>query len=388
MCSTAHSGLTKHIFIAKRPLIPAGTISVAVAVTALGALALLALSHLNYRFLWDSTNWAIGFSLLEFSASDPYWWAFLVGVSNTLLAGGSAVILATLLGFVLGLVRSSSNPVLAAIIRFYTDVIRNIPVILQAMFWYAVYLGLPAARSPIEFLGARLSNRGFYFPWFDDPAVVFGFAVGLIAVIVGGLFIRSRVQQRTFRPDPRSALALMVAAGGIGTLAATIPGLPESAGLNWPESQGLGIRGGMRVPIELAALVTALTIYRAAYIAEVFRAGFRSISRDHLDASHALSLSPWITLTRIRIPLALITILPPLTSEFIVIMKVSSIGLLVGFNDLYAVSVNATTLTGMTLEIMALMTLGYLVINFTIAQCMNAFNRRIAFRGGKPRVER
>jgi His/Glu/Gln/Arg/opine family amino acid ABC transporter permease subunit len=338
---------------------------------------------LSYSFLFDATNWDIGFSFLPFASNDPYWWAFVVGLVNTLIAAAVAIVLATLLGFALSLVRSSSNPVLARLPRFYADVIRNIPVILQAMFWYAVYLGMPRPRDAIAIAGARISNRGIYLPWFSNPLVVFGSAVALIIVVVAFASLRARLHRNRLFISTGTIVTAALALGATAALIALAPKLPAAAGFTWPEIMGLNIRGGLRVSLEFAALVTAAIFYRAAYISEVFRAGFRSISRGHLDAAHALSLSPWTTLTRIRIPLALITILPPLTSEFIVIVKITSIGLLVGFNDLYAISVNATTVTGKTLEIMVLMTLTYLLVNFTIATVMNQINRHVAFKGGR-----
>jgi His/Glu/Gln/Arg/opine family amino acid ABC transporter permease subunit len=340
-------------------------------------------SGFSYAFLFDSTNWDIGFSFLPFVSSDPYWWAFVVGLVNTLIAAAVAIVLATLLGFLLSIVRSSSNPVLAGLPRFYADVIRNIPVILQAMFWYAVYLGMPRPRDAIAIAGARISNRGIYLPWFSNPLVVFGCSVALVIILVAIASLWARL--RRDRPFITAGAIIMtaLALGATAALIALAPKLRAAAGFTWPEIMGLNIRGGLRVSLEYAALVTAVVFYRAAYISEVFRAGFRSISPGHLDAAHALSLSPWTTLTRIRIPLALITILPPLASEFIVIVKITSIGLLVGFNDLYAISVNATTVTGKTLEIMVLMTLLFLLVNFTIATVMNQINRRVAFKGSR-----
>lgn len=340
-------------------------------------------SGFSYSFLRNPAGSEIGFSFLPFASSDPYWWSFAVGLSNTLIAAAIAITLATSFGFVLSLARSSHNLVLAGLARLYTDVIRNIPVILQAMFWYSVYLGMPKARDAIDLAGIKITNRGFYFPWFSDPLVVIGFALAVVTLLASGLILWGRARRHSIEMGVGVVVMVFLAILGIAGAGVLLPMLSQALVIDIPEVRGLNFQGGVRVPVEFAALTTALVFYRGAYMAEVFRAGFRAVSPGHVDAAYALSLNSWTTLTRIRLPLALITILPPLTSEFIVIVKITSIGLLVGFADLYSVSVNATTSTGKTLEIMALMTTLYLIVNFTIVTGMNAINRRIAFKGGK-----
>lgn len=349
-----------------------------IAVAAILGLAATTLLHgpFSFDFLRQPTNTEIGFSFFPFQPSDPYWRAFAAGVSNTLVIAAAAIVLATLLGLALSLARLSTNPVLGVLTRLYTDVVRNIPVILQTMFWYALYLSMPRAKEAIALAGIQITNRGIYFPWLTDAPA---FAVALLALIALAACIP--VLRKRRRP---TVCALLVALAGLATagLVWSVSVLAEGSILDLPELRGLNFRGGLRMPVEFAALLTALVLYRGAYISEVFRAGFRAISRGHLDAAYALSLGRWTTFSRIRLPLALITIVPPLASEFIVIVKITSIGLLVGFADLYSVSVNATTLTGRTLEIMLLMTLLYLAINYLIAIAINTVNRRFAFMGG------
>ena len=336
----------------------------------------------GFRFLTDPTGWNIGYSVLPSTLDDPYWWAILAATSNTIFAAIVSIVCATTLGFFLGLVRSSSNIVLSTASRAYVDIVRNIPVIVQVMFWYAVFLYLPASRTAIEFLGMRISNRGFYFPSFTDNAVVFGLILAVVAMLWSGMVLFRHFNKvstgRTTRGHWIAVGFFLAALAGILTLA---PQLPAALVPDMPKKVGLNFRGGMRIPIELAALVAAVTFYRGAFIGEVFRGGFRSVTESHIDAAKSLGLRPWMTVVKVRIPLALITIIPPLSSELIVVVKVTSIGILVGFNDLYAVSSVTATITGRAFEVLAVMVLIYLVINFSIAQAMNALNRRIALPG-------
>ena len=336
---------------------------------------------LNFGFLWDSTNWDIASPPIAFVPSDPYWRAFLVGLVNTVISGGTAMLFAVLLGFLLALLRQSGVPVLAGLVRAYSDVIRNIPVILQAMFWYAILLNLPAAREAQSFAGMFVSNRGLYFPWPATPLEVLLVVVGLVMVIVAAR--RFRTAWRAADPARRRATAVALAALGVASVAWGAAHLQADPFVSWPELRGRNIRDGLRMPVEFLALVVALVLYRAAYIAEIFRAGFRAVPPGQIEAARSLGLSGWDTLVLIRLPQALVIILPPLTSEFVMMVKITSIGMLMGFADFYSISVTASTLTNRSLEALLILVTGYLAINLSIVATTNLVNRRFSRREGR-----
>lgn len=334
---------------------------------------------LNFGFLADSTNWDIGSTPLPFDPRDPYAFAFALGLLNTVIAGGVAIVFATLLGFTLSLLRTSGIAVVAGLVRVYSDVIRNIPVILQAMFWYAALLNLPNARNAIEIGGVFVSNRGIYLPWPVDPFamsfVAVGVVTGIVALVgIGGAASHADPARRRMFWSGALVAALLVTYLGAR-------GIDPDALILWPERRGLNVRDGIRLPVEFSALVLAVVLYRAAYLSEVFRAGFRAVSPGQVEAARSLGLNAWDTLVKIRLPLALLTILPPLSSEFVLIIKITSIGLLVGFSELYSISVASATLTNRSLEAMLLLVTGYLLVNLFIVTVMNLLNRRLARRG-------
>jgi His/Glu/Gln/Arg/opine family amino acid ABC transporter permease subunit len=328
----------------------------------------------DFGFLWQPTNWAIAFSVLPYESTDPYWWAFVAGLCNTALVGSVAIVLAIGIGFVVGLFRLSRNALLADLTHVYVNVIRNVPVILQAMFWYAVMLHLPPSRTALTFGDVVfLSNTGLHIPWFANPAAAAAILVLAAVAVLTGLLALSRRGRR-------AGFILIAAAALIGAMALSWRS-PDALAIAWTARAGLGFRGGIGVPGELAALLAAITFYRSAFIAEVFRGGFKSVSREQIDAAHSLSLPPWLTLVKVRIPLALVSIVPALGSECVIMMKITSIGIVVGFMDLFAVGSNSSIQTGRPIEVLAVMILCYVVLNYSIVTVVHAMNRRIQIPG-------
>ncbi|MBL8653961.1 MAG: ABC transporter permease subunit [Alphaproteobacteria bacterium] len=338
----------------------------------------------SFRFLLQPTGWDIPYAIISYTSRDTYARALLVGLCNTLLAGALGILGATIVGFVVGLAAATGNAVLSGIARLYVDVIRNIPLIIQAMFWYAVVLRLPSPRGAHEFLGAFLSNRGLFLPRPTDPVIA--------SLVLGAVLAASWIAFNVWRRH-REGVAKLRMGWDIAALVAFVAALVYAApdwraigpalALDWPQLAGLNFRGGLRLPLELAALTAALTFYRGAFLAEIFRAGFRAVSQGQVDAAKALGLSPLITLIKIRIPLALVSIMPPLTGEYMIVLKVTSIGIVVGFTDIYSVASSSSSLTGRPLEVIFVMILAYLVINYTIAVAMDFANRRFQIPGRK-----
>jgi His/Glu/Gln/Arg/opine family amino acid ABC transporter permease subunit len=336
----------------------------------------------TFDFLHQKTGWDISFSFLPYSSGDPYWWVFLVGLTNTIGTGAIAVCTATLVGFGIGVSRLSRNHLLSDLARTYVDVVRNIPLILQAAFWYAVVLHLPPIREAYSYFDAiHLSNRGLFLPKFNGTALV------MTCLVLAAVAVWSAVRFIRCRSDPddapvgvrRGYIACAVVALAAACAIAAMN--PAAFGIDWPVRAGLNFQGGMRLAPEFVALLVAITIYRGAFIAEVFRGGLQSVSSGQLDAARSLGLRPWMVLLKIRLPLALISIVPALSSEFIIIMKVTSIGIVVGFWDLFAVSSNSAMMTGETLEVLFVMILIYIALNYAIAAAMNVVNSRMRLPG-------
>lgn len=335
-------------------------------------------------FLFDPTGWDIAYSILPFDKNDPYWWAFVVGVTNTVTAGMLGIAGATVLGFVTGLAPLAGNRLLSDIARAYVDIVRNIPLILQAAFWYGIILHLPPARSAFGVFGvAYLSNRGLCVPKFADTVTVVG-AVILLLVLYRGVAETWRAWHN--RQEARSALrrrgvpiltTLLAAAG----LALLLPHLPAAFAIDMPVLRGLNFRGGFQIPPEFAALAAAIILYRGAYVGEIFRGGFLSVPRGQIEAAISLGLKPWMVLWKVRLPLALILIVPPLSSEYMIIIKVTSIGIVIGFADLFMVSSSAAVQTGRPIEVILVMMLIYLVLNYALSGALNVVNRRVRARG-------
>lgn len=354
------------------------------ALAGIGAAIWWTLSAGLFGFLREPTGWDIAFSVLPYNSGDPYWWALLVGLSNTVLAGAVGIALATGIGFLVGLGRLSENGLVADLAAGYVNIVRNLPVVLQAMFWYALVLHFPPVRSAYSAFGAAfLSNRGLFVPWFVGGGAALGIlAAGVTLVLaLGVLGWRIFGGARSSDDVRRLAVpALVAAAAGFGLLLGVLE-RPGALAIDWPARAGLNFRGGLRLPPELVALVAAIAVYRSAFIAEIFRAGLTAVPKGQIDAAHSLGLPRLVTLLQIRVPLALVSIMPPLGSEFIIIMKISSIGIIVGFMDLFAVSSMASMMTGRAIQVVLVMTAIYLVLNSTIALVVNALNARLQIKG-------
>jgi general L-amino acid transport system permease protein len=337
----------------------------------------------SFEFIWNATGWNISLSFLPYTVSDPYWWAFLVGLTNTMVAGVLGIVGATMIGVVIGAAPLAQNTMLTGISRLYVDVIRNIPLILQAIFWYGFILHLPPVRSSLSlFNSVFIASRGVFIPSFTDTHLVIA-AVLLLIVGVYAAIVVARSLARA--PSAKEWLLRLVAAAVLVSaligLVLIGPGLPSALQIEWPTLVGLNFKGGISLTPEFAALVIAVTVYRGAFMGEIFRGGFMSTSRGLVDAAKSLGLKPLHILWTVRLPIALVHILPPLSNEYINILKVTAIGIIIGFPDLFWVSSNATMQTGRPLQVMAVMVALYLLLNFSVAAFMNDINRRVRAKG-------
>ncbi|MER1975831.1 MULTISPECIES: amino acid ABC transporter permease [Pseudocitrobacter] len=335
----------------------------------------------GFAFLDRSAGFGIVQHLIDYQQGDTYGRVFLVGLLNTLLVSALCIVFASILGFFLGLARLSDNWLLRKLSTIYIETFRNIPPLLQIFFWYfAVLRNLPGPRQAVNAFDLLfLSNRGLYIP---APQLGEGLLAFLAAIIVAiavsiGLYRYNTLRQiktGQLRRTWPAALALIV---GLPLLAHGLFG----AALHWdvPELRGFNFRGGMALIPELAALTLALSVYTSAFIAEIIRAGIQAVPYGQHEAARSLGLPNPVTLRQVIIPQALRVIIPPLTSQYLNIVKNSSLAAAIGYPDM--VSLFAGTVlnqTGQAIETIAITMSVYLIISLTISLLMNLYNRRIA----------
>ncbi|WP_421355440.1 amino acid ABC transporter permease [Pseudocitrobacter faecalis] len=335
----------------------------------------------GFAFLDRSAGFGIVQHLIDYQQGDTYGRVFLVGLLNTLLVSALCIIFASILGFFLGLARLSDNWLLRKLSTIYIETFRNIPPLLQIFFWYfAVLRNLPGPRQAVNAFDLLfLSNRGLYIP---APQLGEGLLAFLAAIIVAiavsiGLYRYNTLRQiktGQLRRTWPAALALII---GLPLLAHAFFG----AALHWdvPELRGFNFRGGMALIPELAALTLALSVYTSAFIAEIIRAGIQAVPYGQHEAARSLGLPNPVTLRQVIIPQALRVIIPPLTSQYLNIVKNSSLAAAIGYPDM--VSLFAGTVlnqTGQAIETIAITMSVYLIISLTISLLMNLYNRRIA----------
>jgi len=335
----------------------------------------------GFGFLWNTAGFDIAFRLTDYTVTSTYAKALWTGLLNTLLVSGVGVILATVLGFVIGVARLSHNWLIAKLAAAYVDIVRNIPLLAQLIFWYfGVLTTLPGVRQSFDLLGlVFLNQRGLYSP---APILQPGFSLIPVALLVGALAAvllarwARRRQELTGQPFPsiRAGLGLTL-------------GLPLLVGLlfgfrmTWsvPALQGFNFAGGFHVPPEFMALLVGLSIHTAAFIAEIVRSGVQAVSLGQTEAGLALGLKRGIVTRKIVLPQALRVIVPPLTSQYLNLTKNSSLAVFIGYPEVVAVFAGTTlNQTGQAVECIALTMLIYLVISLLISFFMNWYNRHIA----------
>ncbi|MBA4788225.1 MAG: amino acid ABC transporter permease [Rhizobiales bacterium] len=368
----------------------------------------------GFGFLDNSAGFGITQTLIPYSESMSYGRAFLVGLLNTLLVAVLGVILATIIGFLVGVARLSENVVIRALASAYVEVTRNLPPLFQILFWYLAVLstmpnprqgwafglqpllnalsngasalgmtsladGLKALAGDVSTPGVFLSNRGLVVPrpvFEPDFNIIFGvFIAGAVVAWLVARWARVR-RERTGQPFPTFwvGLALVV-----------LPALVAGFVLGWPmtfekpELRGFNFAGGVRVIPEFVALLVALSIYTAGFIAEIVRAGILAVSKGQTEAAKSLGMRSGPTLRLIIIPQAMRVIVPPLTSQYLNLTKNSTLGVAVGYPDLFAVFAGTTlNQTGQAIEIIAMTMAVYLTISILTSVLMSLYNKRVA----------
>jgi general L-amino acid transport system permease protein len=335
----------------------------------------------GFGFLSNTAGFDVSQSLIPYSGSDTYTRVFLVGLLNTLLVSVIGIFFATVIGFLVALGRLSPNWLLARISGGYVELVRNLPLLFQILFWYlAVLSALPGPRQSISLFGSFfLSNRGFVIPKPIANPGLEPFAVAALIAIVAALLLRSYSRRALFGSG-RVVIIWPYVVGllvGLPLLTSLLFGAPVT--FEFPELKGFNFAGGSRIIPEFVALTLALSIYTAAFIAEIVRAGIQSVHKGQMEAGASLGLARGSILRLIVVPQALRVILPPLTSQYLNLTKNSSLAVAIGYPDLFSVFAGTTlSQTGQAIEIIAITMGVYLLISLVTSAIMNFYGWRIS----------
>lgn len=334
----------------------------------------------GFSFLDRQAGFAIGEALIPYDAADSYFKALIVGLLNTLRVAVAGIVLATILGGIIGIARLSSNWLVAKLAAGYVETFRNLPLLLQLFFWYAIILeALPGPREALRPLpGMFVSNRGVKFPIPADSAALDCAVIGFAAAIVLAAIIQLWARRRRALGKTRGPTGWLTLGGFV-----VLPILgwwASGTSLIWdvPSLQGFNFTGGASLSPEFTALLLGLVIYTAAFIAEIVRGGILAVPRGQREAARALALSERQTMRLVVLPQALRIIVPPLTSQYLAITKNSSLAVAIGYPELVSVAGTTLNQTGQAIEGVAIIMLVFLTISLSITLFMNWYNKRIA----------
>ncbi len=329
----------------------------------------------GFNFLSRPASFGIANPPIGYRPTDPYLRALTVGLLNSLRVMFFGIIFASIIGISVGIGRLSDNWLVKKLAGVYVEVLRNTPLLLQLFFWYfAVFLKLPKINNPLIVGDVLfLTNRGLDIPWYE-PNLRSGLAllaiIGCILLAIFSWVKGFKAIEQGQNPQPWfwslgiSAIAIL---------------LLFCFGIDWiiPQLENQVIQGGLNLSPEFATLLIGLSIYTAAFIAEVVRAGIQSVNKGQWEASRALGLKPSAMMQLIIFPQALRVMIPPLTSEFLNLAKNSSLAIAIGYSDIYAIGNTVSNQTGKSVEILLILMIVYLTINLIISSLMNSFNRLV-----------
>jgi len=335
----------------------------------------------GFEFLGHPAGFGVPFSLIEYSEASPYRTAFILSVLNTLFVSFIGIILATIVGFMFGVMRLSRNWLISKIAQVYLEVFRNIPLLLQILFWYVGVLQvLPNVRdSAVPLPNVYVNVRGIYYPALEAGTgfwmIPVAFVVGIVATVLLARWAKARQMATGQRfPVLWCGLGLIF---GLPIIVALALGMPWT--WSYPQLRGFNFQGGAVLIPEFLALLFALVIYTATFIGEIVRAGIEAVSKGQSEAAHALGLRPGPTLRLVVIPQAMRIIIPPLISQYLNLTKNSSLAPAIGYPELTAVWAGTVlNQSGQALECMAMVMGTYLLISLSISAFMNWYNKHVA----------
>jgi general L-amino acid transport system permease protein len=331
-------------------------------------------------FIDRIAGFPISESLISYDpATDTYGRALVIGVLNTLKIALVGIVLTTILGTFIGIGRLSKNWLVARIAGLYVEVVRDIPVLLQLLVWYALLSGLPGPRQAINIGNAIfLSSRGLKVPllvWDEAYWWTLGaFVLGIIGTWIWNRAADRRLDLTGAKPAVWPAAVGLIIVFPLAVWAAL--GAPFA--IEYPELHGFNFQGGGTISPEYVALETGLVVYTAAYIAEIVRSGIQAVPQGQWEAAGALGLRPAKVLSRIILPQALRVIVPPMTSQYLNITKNSSLAVAIGYQDIVSISETTLNQTGQAVEGVSIIMVVFLAISLSISLFMNWYNKRIA----------
>lgn len=335
----------------------------------------------GFGFLSSSANFEIGESAIPFRAGDTYLRAIAAGLHNTLKVSLLGCLLATVLGVVIGVAGLSRNLLLSGLVRWFIEITRNTPLLLQLFFWMALAKALPAPRqAPALFGAVFLTNRGVSIPSLSlegSPVGLFP-ALALAGALGGVLLLLLRLSGRLSRRSGSGAAAAATAAAAVLLVLALSGARPV---VQVPALAGFNIRGGLNLSPEFAALLTGLVVKFSALIAEIVRAGIQSVGTGQWEAARALGLHDGQIIRLVVLPQALRVITPLTTSSYLDLTKDSSLAVAIGFPDLVSIVNTTANTTGQSMEALVILIGTFLAINLALSALMNLYNNRVALRG-------
>ncbi|MDM9561175.1 MULTISPECIES: amino acid ABC transporter permease [Bordetella] len=333
----------------------------------------------GFDFIGREAGFAIGETPIAYSPADTYGRAIWVGLLNTLRAAVLGIVLATILGTLIGVGRLSKNWLMAKVCSIYVEIMRNVPLLLQLFFWYALITeNMPGPRQALNPLpGVFISNRGLKVPGLEGGSldwILAGLALAIVGTIVAAHWGKKR-QEATGRVFPlgRAALGLFIVLPVLGWLVGG-----ASLTLDMPELKGFNFAGGLTLSPEFAALLAGLVIYTSAFIAEVVRSGIQAVNQGQWEAAGSLGLRRSRILRLVVLPQALRVIIPPMTSQYLNLTKNSSLAVAIGYPDIVSVVNTTMNQTGQAIEGILIIMAAYLTVSLSISVFMNWYNKRIA----------
>jgi general L-amino acid transport system permease protein len=335
----------------------------------------------GFDFLTQPAGFDIGESLINFDSNNPYWKAFFVGITNTLRVAIIGIILTTILGTLIGVGRFSRNGLVRGLCMSYVELFRNIPVLIQLLMWYLVFTELLPDIADAKNIGpVFLSKGGITYPGPVWESGHWWIVIGLLAGVAAAWLYR-RWAQRKFEATGKLRSMVWVPIGivvAVGVVGWFVGGMPNE----WqvPKKGEFAIEGGASLTPEFMAVLLGLTLYTAAFVAEVVRSGIQSVARGQSEAAQAIGLSKGQEMQKVLLPQALRVIIPPMTNQFLNLTKNSSLAVAIGYPDVVSISNTALNQTGRAVECIAIIMLVYLTTSLSTSFFMNWYNAKSAIK--------
>ena len=334
----------------------------------------------GFDFLNSTAGFSIDETPIEFSSTDTHGRVFLVGLSNTLIITFFGIILSTILGLIIGVLRLSNNWIIKKLAATYIDIFRNIPILLQILFWYNVVLSaLPSPKQSINFFSSIfINNRGLYIPTPELNSTTIFVLSSLVVVIIGAIFLNkwaNKRQEETGEDFP-VILVLLGAIIIVPIIAYFIGG--ANFNFDYPKLGGFNFSGGKVISPEFLALTFALVIYTATFIAEAIRSGIEAVSKGQKEAAASIGLSSYQALKLVVLPQAIRIAIPPVINQYLNLAKNSSLAAAIGYPEIVTVFAGTSlNQTGQAIEILAITMLVYLTISLVVSAILNWFNHKM-----------